>query len=327
LPEHEEDAVDPAVVERAKGILGSAFAASGDPHGPLGKVGRDLEDALGKKREGWSLVLCRALFEPVMELREARRKSAEHEARFYNLAAFCLRPGTGAVLDDHRVAAFWKVAMNGLSFSRSDATRLEWWIAQRRVAGGLTRGQQEQVFHRIRDDLLGKGGKRLSRQEVAEEWRLAASLEHLPARTKEELGEALCQAIERREGPPRWGVWALGRLGTRLPQYGSLHETASPAKAGAWLRRVLPTIAYGDEGDKERAIFAAVQMARLTGDPGRDVAPEVRAKAHAALLAAGARPAELRPLLEVVPAGRPEQRLIYGDSVPAGLRLVGEPAG
>jgi hypothetical protein len=75
----------------------------------------------------------------------------------------------------------------------------------------------------------------------------------------------------------------------------------------------------------ERAIFAVLEMGRVTGDPGRDVPAAVREKAAEALRALGASEMDVRPLLEPVPAARPEQRLLYGDSVPAGLKLIEVP--
>ena len=327
-PVEDEGALpDPVKMARAKELIAGAFGPDGDAHGPLGRLGRDLEELFGQKREGWSLALCRALFEPIFEQREARRRSAEHEQRFWNLAAFCLRPGFGAVLDDHRVSQLWKLALSGLSFPKSDACRLEWWIFQRRIAGGAGKGHQEQIFHRVREDLLGKpggggGNKRIPRQEAAEEWRLAASLEHIPARWKEDLGGELVRLIERGEGPPRWGIWCVGRLGTRLPQYGPLNETVRGEVAGRWLGKLLPIVEKTAAEDRERAIFSVVQMGRVTGDPGRDLAPTIRAAAAELLERLGAGAAEVRPLLELVAAARPEQRLLYGDTVPAGLKLA-----
>ncbi len=313
---------NPEKIEKAKEIVRVAFAGEGGPHGPLARLGRDLEELFGQKREAWSVALCRALFDPIFEARDARRRSPEHEARFYNLAAFCLRPGFGAALDDFRVAQMWKAAIEGLRFPKSDAVRLEWWIFQRRTAGGLGKGHQEQTLHRVRDDLLGKGGKRLPRQEMAEQWRLAASLEWLPARAKAELGRELVRRIEARDGPPRWGIWCAGRLGTRLPQYGPLNETVAPDAVADWVRRLLPTLAETDADDVERATFSIVQMARLTGDPGRDVPEPARRAAADVLVRLGARPVEVQPLLEYAPPAEPEQRLLFGDTLPTGLKLA-----
>ncbi len=320
---------DPGRLARARDLIAAAFAGPPGPYGPLARIGRDLEDVFGAKREAWSLRLCRALFELVYEQREARRASAEHEARFYNLAAFCLRPGFGAALDDFRVSQMWKVAINGLLFEKSDAARLEWWIFERRIAGGLGKGHQEQVHHRVREDLLGRGGgrKHIPRQEQAELWRLAASLELIPYAAKEELGAELLRKMAGGEGPPRWGLWALGRLGTRLPQYGPVNECARPSFVGDWLRRAIPLLdaAGADEGERERAVYSIVQMARQTGDPARDVPARLREAAADALRRLGATAAQVHPLLELVPAAPPEQRLFYGDTVPAGLKLR-EPA-
>jgi hypothetical protein len=327
-------AIDPGRIERCRAAIDAAFGAPAGPEGPLPGLARALEQALEQDRDAWPVEVCRRLWEAVFERREDRKRSPEHEARFWNLAAFCLRPGFGAVLDDHRVSQMWKLLLSGLSFPKADACRLERLIAERRMAGGLSRGQQEQIYLRLREDLLGRSKKRIPRQEWAEEWRLAASLEHLAAKRKEELGDALLALMARGEGPPRWGVWCVGRLGARLPRYGPVNEAVAPAAAARWIRRLLAILSDSvspaagaaggadlEAGDRERAIFSIVQLGRRTGDPARDVPAAVSAEAAAALRALGSGEAALLPLLEVVEAAPPEQRLLFGDTVPAGLRL------
>jgi molecular chaperone DnaK (HSP70) len=314
-------AADPDVLARCRAAIDEAFRAGPDPLGPLPKLGRALEEAIGGEREAWPVETCRALFEILIGQEEARRRSPEHEARFWNLAGFTLRPGFGDALDEHRVARLWKAQLAGPAFPKSDAVRLEWLICRRRIAGGLRRGQQEQIYHALREDLLGRRRRFIPRQEVAEMWRLAASLEHLAARAKEELGSALLRAMEAGEGPPRWGNWAMGRFGTRAPHYGPLNETVRPEAAARWLCALLPRLAVIGEGEREGAIFAIVQMARLTGDPRRDLSASLREEAARALREAGADEASLRPLLEVMEPAPKEVRLFFGDTIPAGLRL------
>src|SRR4030095_4001396 len=56
------------------------------------------------------------------------------------------------------------------------AGRMEWWIVWRRVAGGLSAGQQEQIHAQLAPSLVAgpakrsKEGKRLGKQEQAEMW-------------------------------------------------------------------------------------------------------------------------------------------------------------
>jgi molecular chaperone DnaK (HSP70) len=317
--------VDEGLVHRAAALLAEAFSSAAGPEGPLKALGGALEELFGAPREAWSLALCRAFFDKVLEQREERARSPQHEARLLNLLGMCLRPGYGALLDEHRIAEVWRLFLGGLSHPDAAACRLEWWIMLRRSAGGLGRGQQEHVLGKIQGPLLGRGRGRGHGQELAEMWRLAASLERLARGTKKRLGTRLLELIEGGDAPERWGEWALGRLGDRRPLFGPLNEVLKPTVAGMWLERLMrhrsrkrvkgPALS--------RTRFAMVQMARMTGDPARDVSAKVREDVIAWLAQSGADAAELRPLREVVPAAAPEQRLLFGDSLPTGLRLAG----
>jgi hypothetical protein len=109
----------------------------------------------------------------------------------------------------------------------------------------------------------------------------------------------------------------LGRLGTRAPIHGSGHRTVDPERAGAWLTLLL------DRGLRtiDGAAFAAVQLARLTGDRTRDLDAELRERTVAALTAAKAPERWLRLVTEVVSLEADDQARALGDTLPMGLRL------
>ncbi len=91
----------------------------------------------------------RALFDALVEVAPERKRSADHEQRWLNLAGFCLRPGTGAPLDAWRAKQMWGVFNEGLVFGKSEPCRLAWWIVWRRIAGGLIKTQQDQIYDRL----------------------------------------------------------------------------------------------------------------------------------------------------------------------------------
>ena len=62
-----------------------------------------LEQALGLGRNSWPLSAIRKLADHMLELAEARKRSAAHELRWLNLCGFCLRPGFGFPGDDFRI--------------------------------------------------------------------------------------------------------------------------------------------------------------------------------------------------------------------------------
>ncbi len=309
-----ERGVDPALVERARKHAVSRFKKPASEARALEGLAKELEDILGGTRETWPVPVIRALFDALMEDQGARRRSPAHEARWLNLVGFCLRPGFGATLDFDRVGSMWKVFLEGPAHPGKEAVDLEWLVAFRRIAGGLKPGQQEALFSRIQPQLLGH--KKADKQQLAELWRLAASLELIPPKKKRQLGDLLVEQIEKGKAPPRWGPWALGRLGGRAPLYGPLDRLVPPDAAASWLSRLMATDARGDE-----ATFACVQLARRTGDRSRDVPDDLRARARAWLEARRVDTRTLRPLDQVVQTELRTESDFYGDSVPIGLVL------
>jgi hypothetical protein len=310
-------AVAPERVEAAKAVLRKTFRLTAkEAQRPLEGIGKLLEEALDGAREGWPVPVIRTLFDVLLEEQETRKRSAFHEARWLNLAGFFLRPGFGASLDPFRMSELWKVQLAGMQHKKANAVRLEWIVAFRRVAGGLNQGQQETLFSPVHPQLLGRKKNKTSKQELAEYWRLAASLEYVNAKKKRQLGAHLLDLISKGKAPPRWGPWALGRLGGRVPLYGPLDRLVAANVAARWLDTLLELKSKGGE-----TVFAFVQLARLTGDRARDVSPELRAKVLAHLESLGVDARVRRPLEEVVVSEIQTQQEFYGDSLPIGLVL------
>ncbi len=165
--------------------------------------------------------------------------------------------------------------------------------------------------------LTGKAAK--ERQPGIEDMaRLAAVLERLPAARKVELGAVLLARLARKgESPQLW--WAVGRLGTRVPAYGSAHDVIPAATAAAWLERVLEL----DWKVVTPAAFAATLLARLSGDRERDLDEPLRARVGQRLRAAKAPASWLRMVEEVVELDEADAGRVFGEALPPGLRLVG----
>jgi hypothetical protein len=141
--------------------------------------------------------------------------------------------------------------------------------------------------------------------------RLAAALEHLNTEDKVLLGDWIAPHVSR---PGPW-AWALGRVGARVPLYGSIHKTIDPDKAAEWLELLMHAHSQNIEG----ALFAIVQLARLSGDRSRDLDDALRNSALDALVNSQAPEAWQRLLLEVVTMGTADQARAFGDTLPAGL--------
>jgi hypothetical protein len=280
---------------------------------------------LGMEKEAWPTTVIRKMADCLLECRSGRSVSPAHEARWLNLLGYCLRPGFGDPLDGWRMKAVWKCFLQGLFFDKKPQGRLEWWILWRRVAGGLTVGQQRHAFSQMSHALLrpGKGkksGRRMPPQEEREAWMAMAAFERLPVAVKSDLGGAhLDKMLSGRPAPADY--WILGRLGARVPFYGPLDRVVPADEVGVWVNRLLD--ADPDSGDA--GAQAMVQMARRTGDRERDLPERDRHRLDEWLkgLANGER---YRDQLNHPghADSKQETERIFGESLPPGLVLTRE---
>jgi hypothetical protein len=91
------------------------------------------------------------------------------------------------------------------------------------------------------------------------------------------------------------------------------------AQAGDWARLLIDLGIQRIDG----AAFAVAQLARLSGDRTRDLDEEARSAALDALRAAQAPESWLRMISEVVALDVADEARALGDTLPAGLQLVG----
>ncbi|HPH65799.1 MAG TPA: Hsp70 family protein [Kofleriaceae bacterium] len=309
--------------EQAKAAITAAFRGSAND---LTALGRELETLLEARRDEWSTATIRALFDALVDVVDQRKRTAEHESRWLHFAGFCMRPGFGAPLDAWRAKVMWGVFNENICFPKSEPNRLAWWIVWRRVGGGLIKGQQEQIFDRVAPLLLpnAKQAKKLaevkaSKQEMAEMWRVVGSLERLPQGHKSRVGDELIRRMDSRKGrEDAVHLWALSRVGARVPLYGPLNSVVSMNRVRDWL----DAMPAWDWPEPEKVAFALAQLGRRTGDRSRDLDDATRARLAAMVkqLPGGARAAVL--IEEVVPLDAREELVALGDTLPAGLRMV-----
>ncbi len=316
------DAAPHAATEIAKARLEKAFK-TGDG---LATLTRDLETLFETRRDEWSMMTTRALFDGLIEVAPERKKSADHEQRWLNLAGFLLRPGTGAPLDAWRARVMWGVFNEGLAFPKSEPGKLAWWIVWRRIAGGLSKGQQDQFYDRLAKLLLPNplqakklADAKASKQEIAEMWRVVASLERLSLPHKLKLGDELVRRMEPRKGrEDPLHLWALSRVGARVPLYGPLNAAVPPSKVKEWLRPML----QWDWPEPDKAAFPLAQLGRRTGDRTRDLDDATRAALASAVRAMPGGDRAVVLIEQVVALEAREERVALGDTLPAGLKLV-----
>ncbi len=283
---------------------------------------RNLERALGD-RAGWTAATSRDLWGTLWAGASKRRRTSDHERLFLALCGFTLRPGFGAPLDAWRVEQAWTLFAQGLQHHKEAAVWAAWWILWRRIAAGLPDQAHRALFEAVAPHLrpppatrVANPGKKPPGLAPDEMVRLLGALERLPAATKVEAGGWLIYRFA--SGQHAGVLWALGRLGARVPVAGAAHQAVPPETAAGWLEQLLQL----DWKQHEDAAFAASQLARLSGDRARDLDQGLRQRASERLMRTGAPPEWARAINEVATLGERDEQRIFGESLPLGLHLA-----
>jgi molecular chaperone DnaK (HSP70) len=282
---------------------------------------RTLERALGPRKE-WDLELNRRLADVLLGGLRARTRSEDHERAFWMLGGFCLRPGFGHPRDAERIAALAGAFDAGLSHNK-DAERSwqQFWIAWRRVAGGLTEAWQTHVRDVIDPGLAPaelklkkpKQVRLLAPDELLE---LGSQLERVPVARRAELGRWLLDRTWSDRDPRLWTH--IGRLGARVPAYASAHHVIAGNVVERWLEQLLRE----RWSEVNTAAASAFALSRVTGDETRDVAAPLRAEVARALARVQAPEEWRRAVLDYVPVTSAEREARFVDDLPLGLRLI-----
>ena len=147
-------------------------------------------------------------------------------------------------------------------------------------------------------------------------WQAVGSCERLAPAARTELAEALVDVTERGRVTEQ-ELWALARLGARVPVYGPLNCVVSRDAAARWCERLLAV----EWPRPESYAFALAQIARATGDRERDLDAALRERiaVRVASTPHGERAARL--VREPVPLEAREEARLLDEALPAGLRL------
>jgi hypothetical protein len=316
--------IDQGLIEAAQEQIKAVYADKEPP----GKLRDMLEQTIALPKEQWPTSLIRQLADTLIEFTDARARSAVHETRWLNLLGYCLRPGYGDPVDEWRMKQLWRLHFGGLAFPRDAQARHEWWVLWRRVAGGLSAGQQTQMLHQFRPYLQPAGQrkapkhnfpKHLTSGEIPEIWMALASLERLSTSEKVGLGRDLLKQLEEKMGSKE--LWALSRLGARIPVYGPLDRVISPDEGAKWVKRLLVL----NLSHSASTATALVLLARRTGDRARDLPEEVREQIARWIQ----QMRDPERFLEILTdphstLSQEEESWVFGESLPTGLVLFQE---
>ena len=282
------------------------------------RIVKEISQIVERAKSEWPLGLLRSLGDLLLELIEARSYTPLYEHKWLNLTGFCLRPGCGESLDAHRVKTAWKLHNKGPLHAKNPQVRIEWQIFWRRVAGGLSAGQQRQFIQSLTPLLISKKGAktRISPQERIEIWMALANMERLMVKDKVKWGRLLLSEMTPKKSKPQH-FWALSRLGARELLYGPVDRVIPIDEVSSWIETLL---AWNWRNPKPVGA-ALIQMARKTGDRMRDIAPTLTDRIIEQLASYDKSAFQIRLLHEVVPLAQNEESAIFGESLPTGLVL------
>ncbi len=306
-------AVRPAAVVAPEALAAAAeqirdvFEKDGEPAALPAK----LEQTLGLGRNAWPLAAIRHLADVFLQGADGRKRSAAHEQRWLNLGGFCLRPGFGFPGDDLRIEQARRIYAGGLTFASQVQNESEWWIFWGRVAGGLNRNQQADIYQRLSAYLIPRGQKpvRVNSSLLREMWRCASSLELLPNGVRTDLGESLIRKVKAKEHSAS-DLWCLSRLGARKLFYGPNNQVLPAATASRWVDVLLKLSGTAD---------ALIALARVTGDAARDLPP-----ATVELVRRALNDPQLVARLDSEEQDLAALGRVFGEALPNGLILAAE---
>jgi hypothetical protein len=247
-------------------LIQAVFSPTAKSPVPPEELPAKLEQTMGLGRNSWPLSAIRQMADAFLAVSDGRKKSPAYEIRWLNLGGFCLRPGFGYPGDDFRIEQARRLYSAGLTYGNQVQCEIDWWIFWGRVAGGLNKNQQSDLFQRVAATLLPRAGKkppRVNPSLLREMWRAAASLELLPIPTKTQLGDELIARVTKGDFVET-GLWCLARLGARKLFYGPINQVIPPGVASRWVEALLKV---------PKSEEAVASLARRTGDATRDLPP------------------------------------------------------
>ncbi len=284
-------------------LLTACFGAKLPRHeaqSPIKLFKKSIEKIWGAKAL-WSVEQLRALADGLLSYAKARRRSALHEQVWWQWIGFTLRPGLGFVQDEQRMQMLLTLRPAGIQYQQDTQVWREWWLAWRRVSGGLSAPEQQQFFQ-LHVNQLGKA--------LTEPLECFASFEHLTLANKIHLAIEIWQRLQ--QNPQITALWwSLGRLGSPYALYASQMELLPLELIEPWLSQLL----IRDWQQQPLIAFTAVQLVQSGVNPALREAIEQKMKLSKC-------PASW--LLLLSGEHSQDQQLyqrILGDSLPLGIGL------
>jgi len=277
-------------------------------------LARELEQHLGQ-RDTWDSATLRQLWPALNAGITRKTRSVEHENTWLYLAGFTLRPGYGVEHDDSRIEQLWRLQQLGMAFPKEKRVQKQWYLLWRRVAGGLNRQRQQQLFDAIFSVLQNQT------EPEPEMVYLAGALEHLSPETKRDLVQIFSKRLLKgslKHTPPY--TWALGRLLSRIPLYAGRESIVHPREVEHLFERMESLEWNTRTVSGLNAMFS--QAARCTEQRDIDIDPDLRRRIVSKLGSSNASAHQIEVVDHYVAMDDADRTLQFGEALPAGLVLA-----
>lgn len=280
------------------------------------KIFAEFESFFGSKKQDWDLPTIRFLVGALIANKSRRERSSAHEASWFNLCGYSLRPGYGHQLDQSRLQELWPLFSLGIKNTDTSKVKNEWWVFWRRVAGGLKKDQQNKIFSKIFPQV--KDDKASPEMIMA-----IASLELVDMNKKITLGTKLVNNIV--SGSSLYlqaKMWALTRIASRHLLYSGPENILRPVYIEKWFL-LLRELAPSRKKQLERFIRRYyISSGRIVGDREFDICATLRNSYLNELKSFSNSSESLEPLNTHVKIEQKDKTSLFGESLPAGLSLI-----
>ncbi|MCD8481292.1 MAG: Hsp70 family protein [Verrucomicrobia bacterium] len=270
---------------------------------------QDLEKRTRLTRHQWPGLWLRQWCDELLLSAPERLHSHAHEAAWWQLCGWFLRPGCGMPGDEQRVQSVLGLLTQPL-IKGSNASHIQALIAARRIAPGLDAKAASQLWQHLHSEPAA------SAQWNPELALLAAALEHLSLAVRAQIADTLTQLLQ--QDPHQGAYWrALGQLLARHLFHGGASQVLPPDSVElCW--SILGDLIPPDTVRTE-ATHLWLKATRLTGLRPLDVSKSLRKSVEKLLKRWQVPPQRLRVLHEIIPLAPQEQNALLGDSPPPGL--------
>lgn len=315
---------DQSLLKAGEALIDQVYRRDRDDLRP-DRLVEKLEEIFGLSRKEWPPSVMRRLADVLIKAAPFRNISADYTSRWWNLVGFLLRPGFGYPLDDFRIKELWKVILGDFRSSLPSEVQLQMWICYRRIAGGLTKGQQQQLANELIGQVISKKSGKIETRSKAEIYpmsekiRTLGSFEWIDIGLKARVADALITRIIAGEGNSA-DYWALGRIGARQLFYGSLGNVIPRDQCQQWTEKLLGSTV--PKGEQQALLFA--QLARKTTHREVNVSREIADKIIAHFAGTSFLEKLQHQLLTENSFTAAEQEIAFGESLPVGLKIFSD---